>query len=186
MAFFRALDGGREGDAFFADRHGVHRDCPTGGRRRCDGDLGHVRDIFVMGIVFADGEVTACGVLAVFGSLERETDEMRCIGVLGKHVDHDGLCGGVLCGAFESGEAVESESENALGVLVVCLGNAEKGLVVDLVAAKRYRAVHDVAVRGADAIGEVDGGARRAVELELLAAGDPEIARAGIDDEGKV
>ena len=186
LTLFRTLDARTEGEAFAVDRHGVHRDRPAGRRRRRDGDLGRVRDVAVFGIVFADGEVPACGLLAVVGSLERETDQVGRGGVLLKHVGHDGLGGGVLGRAFEGGEAVESESEDAFGALIVCLGDAQEGLVVDLVAAEGYGGVGDVAVRGAEAVGEVHGRVGRAVEPELLAAGDPEIARAGVDDEGKV
>lgn len=74
LALFRSLDGRREGKPFPVDSHGVHRDRPTGRRRRCDRDLGRVRDVAEFGIVFADGEVSACGVLAIFGPLQRETE----------------------------------------------------------------------------------------------------------------
>ena len=186
LALFRALDGRTEGKSFSVDRHGVQRDRPSGRRRRCHGDLGRVRDVAVFGIVFADGEVAACGLLAVVGSLERETDQVGYGRVLREHVGHDGLGGRVLGRAFERGEAVESESQDTFGVLIVCLGDAQESLVVDLVAAERYGGISDVAIRGADAVGEVHGRVRRAVELELLAAGNPEIARARVNEEGKV
>lgn len=90
LALFRPLDGRLEGITFFVDRHGVHRDRPTGTRRRRNGIHGRVRDIAEMGVVFTDGEKTACGFLAVVGPLERESDQVRCGGVLCEHVGHDG------------------------------------------------------------------------------------------------
>ena len=101
---------------------------------------------------------------------------MRCGGVLGEQAGHDGLGGGVLCGAFDVGEAVESESEDTFGVLIVCLGDAQEGLVVDLIVAEGYGGIDDVAVCRTETISEVHGSVGRAVELDLLAAGNPKIA----------
>lgn len=111
---------------------------------------------------------------------------MRCGEVLRKHVGHDGLGGLVLGVALQGREAVEPESEDAFGVLIVYLGDAEEGLIVDCVAAETDGGISNVAIGGAETIGEVHGGVRRAVELELLASDNPEIARAGVDLEGKV
>ena len=186
LTLFRTLDGRAKREAFAVDRHGLHRDRPARPGRRRHRDLGRASDVGVFGIVFANGEVPACGVLAVFGTLERETDQVRCRGMLSEQIGQDGLGGGALCRAFEGGEAVKSETEDTFIVQIVCLGDAEEGLVVNLVAAESYGGIGDVAVCGTEAVGEVHGRVGCAVELELLTAGYPEIARARVDDEGKI